>query len=100
MTVHTADVEREVVVGSVEEAVVAFARMLPFLVVACSEVAHSREACRVELVGVVPSSPDASVVVEAPAHTSSEEHTSEIQLLMRSSFAVLCLKKKTTQHNT
>src|SRR3546814_2589807 len=30
----------------------------------------------------------------------SEEHTSELQSLMRISYAVFCLKKKTTQHNT
>src|SRR3546814_7480349 len=30
----------------------------------------------------------------------SEEHTSELQPLMRSSYAVLCLKKKTTSHLT
>src|SRR3546814_10834482 len=29
-------------------------------------------------------------------HTRSEEHTSELQSLMRSSYAVLCLKKQTT----
>src|SRR3546814_10554369 len=29
----------------------------------------------------------------------SEEHTSEIQSLMRTSYAVFCLKKKTTIHN-
>src|SRR3546814_4988059 len=29
----------------------------------------------------------------------SEEHTSELQSLMRISYAVLCLKKKTTKHN-
>src|SRR3546814_2626330 len=29
----------------------------------------------------------------------SEEHTSELQSLMRSSSAVFCLKKKTTQHS-
>src|SRR3546814_3012160 len=29
----------------------------------------------------------------------SEEHTSELQSLMRSSYAVFCLKKKTTKHN-
>src|SRR3546814_2699076 len=28
----------------------------------------------------------------------SEEHTSELQSLMRSSYAVFCLKKKTNQH--
>src|SRR3546814_4858767 len=30
----------------------------------------------------------------------SEEHTSELQSLMRISYAVFCLKKKKTQHNT
>src|SRR3546814_5208301 len=30
----------------------------------------------------------------APAAARSEEHTSELQSLMRSSYAVLCLKKK------
>src|SRR3546814_9493548 len=29
----------------------------------------------------------------------SEEHTSELQSLMRNSYAVFCLKKKTTHHN-
>src|SRR3546814_8716674 len=29
----------------------------------------------------------------------SEEHTSELQSLMRISYAVFCLKKKTNQHN-
>src|SRR3546814_7474194 len=30
-------------------------------------------------------------------HARSEEHTSELQSLMRISYAVFCLKKKTTQ---
>src|SRR3546814_1568332 len=30
----------------------------------------------------------------------SEEHTSELQSLMRISYAVFCLKKKTKTHNT
>src|SRR3546814_8748867 len=30
----------------------------------------------------------------------SEEHTSELQSLMRISYAVFCLKKKKTQHDT
>src|SRR3546814_8645114 len=37
------------------------------------------------------------------AHDRSEEHTSELQSLMRNSYAVFCLKKKTqstTYHNT
>src|SRR3546814_9264123 len=40
-------------------------------------------------------------VLDAPAHpyTRSEEHTSELQSLMRISYAVFCLKKK-KQTNT
>src|SRR3546814_8783089 len=37
----------------------------------------------------------------APATNRSEEHTSELQSLMRISYAVFCLKKKNTiKHNT
>src|SRR3546814_2092871 len=32
--------------------------------------------------------------------TRSEEHTSELQSLLRSPYAVFCLKKKRTSHNT
>src|SRR3546814_1722810 len=36
-----------------------------------------------------------------PPNVRSEEHTSELQSLMRISYAVFCLKKKTNQnHNT
>src|SRR3546814_3069310 len=34
------------------------------------------------------------------ANVRSEEHTSELQSLMRISYAVFCLKKKTTTHRT
>src|SRR3546814_8524789 len=34
-----------------------------------------------------------------PALTRSEEHTSELQSLMRISYAVYCLQKKTPTHN-
>src|SRR3546814_10458558 len=33
-------------------------------------------------------------------HFRSEEHTSELQSLMRISYAVFCLKNKTTQYST
>src|SRR3546814_7149016 len=40
-------------------------------------------------------------MVNPPADLRSEEHTSELQSLMRISYAVFCLKKKTkTQTNT
>src|SRR3546814_17849019 len=41
---------------------------------------------------VLEANPDATVLVR------SEEHTSELQSLMRISYAVFCLKKKTKQH--
>src|SRR3546814_2068445 len=34
------------------------------------------------------------ILIERPAKTRSEEHTSELQSLMRISYAVFCLKKK------
>src|SRR3546814_7176509 len=37
---------------------------------------------------------DAPAPTEEPAPTRSEEHTSELQSLMRISYAVFCLKKK------
>src|SRR3546814_7654033 len=40
---------------------------------------------------------DTQVAARAPR---SEEHTSELQSLMRNSYAVLCLKKKTTISNS
>src|SRR3546814_4520015 len=43
----------------------------------------------------------ASVVREAPpAFKRSEAHTSELQSLMRISYAVFCLKKKIIKHST
>src|SRR3546814_3224983 len=49
--------------------------------------------------------PGAATTAPAPTTTTaprSEEHTSELQSLMRISYAVFCLKKKTTtkQHQT
>src|SRR3546814_4168702 len=37
------------------------------------------------------------MVIRWPANPRSEEHTSELQSLMRISYAVFCLKKKITQ---
>src|SRR3546814_5335612 len=42
-------------------------------------------------------SPTASEVAERTGLSRSEEHTSELQSLMRISYAVFCLKKKKTQ---
>src|SRR3546814_7781787 len=37
-------------------------------------------------------------LIDSEASLRSEEHTSELQSLMRISYAVFCLKKKTKQH--
>src|SRR3546814_7594988 len=42
------------------------------------------------------SAPEALQLASAVASLRSEEHTSELQSLMRISYAVFCLKKKTT----
>src|SRR3546814_2919192 len=54
-----------------------------------------------ELAAVVPDRPDAGLRW-AGSHHRSEEHTSELQSLMRISYAVFCLKTKnnTTQYTT
>src|SRR3546814_2769167 len=47
--------------------------------------------------------PASRLVAADPVELSrrrSEEHTSELQSLMRISYAVFCLKKKTKHHNT
>src|SRR3546814_7243811 len=42
--------------------------------------------------------PAADAMAEALAKARSEEHTSELQSLMRISYAVFCLKKKKKRH--
>src|SRR3546814_4775377 len=42
---------------------------------------------------------DRRALAMMPTGGRSEEHTSELQSLMRISYAVFCLKKKTQQHN-
>src|SRR3546814_1790641 len=39
------------------------------------------------------------ITMRAPTGSRSEEHTSELQSLMRISYAVFCLKKKKNTHN-
>src|SRR3546814_3548775 len=39
-------------------------------------------------------------IIRVRSFDRSEEHTSELQSLMRISYAVFCLKKKTTKQNT
>src|SRR3546814_10864431 len=50
---------------------------------------------------IVPSSPTLIRHMLRPVdwkNTRSEEHTSELQSLMRNTYAVFCLKKKTNEH--
>src|SRR3546814_7029740 len=42
---------------------------------------------------------DLGAVIGIGSRSRSEEHTSELQSLMRISYAVFCLTKKTTQHS-
>src|SRR3546814_7545419 len=49
---------------------------------------------QVQINGVAPRPFD----LVGPDHPRSEEHTSELQSLMRNSYAVFCLKKKKTQY--
>src|SRR3546814_5449901 len=44
--------------------------------------------------------PGGALAGEPVRGARSEEHTSELQSLMRTSYAVFCLKKKKTQYNT
>src|SRR3546814_3710137 len=53
----------------------------------------SRLACQVRLNSTL----DGLVVEVAASQLRSEEHTSELQSLMRISYAVFCLKKQNTQ---
>src|SRR3546814_2354262 len=49
----------------------------------------------------VPATMDRRAIAGTPTSSRSEEHTSELQSLMRISYAVFCLKKKkTTIHAT
>src|SRR3546814_8726484 len=61
----------------------------------------SDRVCIMYLGRIVESAPTEALFAE-PNHpyTRSEEHTSELQSLMRNSYAVFCLKKKKrTEHN-
>src|SRR3546814_1287696 len=54
-------------------------------------------AAAVEAVGQMPDRPlQGDAAKDHHHHERSEEHTSELQSLMRISYAVFCLKKKTT----
>src|SRR3546814_10444958 len=54
------------------------------------------EGCRI----VALARPNRTKELAAPGQARSEEHTSELQSLMRISYAVFCLKKKTQTERT
>src|SRR3546814_5644344 len=54
----------------------------------------------VEICLVPVDGPPSRLACPGEACTRSEEHTSELQSLMRISYAVFCLKKKTTNYET
>src|SRR3546814_10537985 len=59
--------------------------------------ARSRPFSTQEIPALYPLQPgDDPMARSGPAATRSEEHTSELQSLMRISYAVFCLKKKTS----
>src|SRR3546814_9000255 len=66
---------------------------------------HWERACCFLMIQLAPQSPHSSLCLEPPKHTldfdgsRSEEHTSELQSLMRISYAVFCLKKKKKNHS-
>src|SRR3546814_8717031 len=78
--------------------------LFPYTTLFRSGGTHGRRSCQFrDRHGRVSSSGDrlggfAAVGHRAPGR--SEEHTSELQSLMRISYAVFCLKKKKTQNNT
>src|SRR3546814_1942886 len=63
-------------------------------VVDCAVIGVPDEAFGESLLAII--QPEVSVTID-PDEVRSEEHTSELQSLMRNSYAVFCLKQKTTQ---
>src|SRR3546814_4911142 len=64
-----------------------------------ASVRSSKSAADIEAT-LKPLCPSATTSCSATSDESrSEEHTSELQSLMRISYAVFCLKKKKTDHN-
>src|SRR3546814_1013878 len=57
-----------------------------------------REVTREEIEAAIEADDDGHVHGPGCGHDRSEEHTSELQSLMRNSYAVFCLKKKTKTH--
>src|SRR3546814_9994699 len=60
----------------------------------CDAATMKNGICFHSRVGIV------GIFTRTTREAKSEEHTSELQSLMRISYAVFCLKKKTNKHNT
>src|SRR3546814_10184916 len=61
------------------------------------QAAHSRRASQ-HLMDLLEIGPALGLLARTAQQIRSEEHTSELQSLMRISYAVFCLKKKTNHH--
>src|SRR3546814_4498743 len=106
------DIEKDITPFRLMEALNAKMRPLPVAVIDCKSVAgdwHARFSCirRSYVYRIVnrraPLALEAGrawrVGQELDVHARSEEHTSELQSLMRISYAVFCLKKKNQHTN-
>src|SRR3546814_6893783 len=77
--------------GALIDQTALLARVRPVVGVGLDEILTDLRADRLQKIAKVDQ--DRIVAVERPARRS-EEHTSELQSLMRTSYAVFCLKKK------
>src|SRR3546814_21149574 len=88
---HTLSLHDALPISASAESFRAWPLARPYVNDACGNTSFlilTRDACRLRLF---------SIAFHAPPRRS-EEHTSELQSLMRSSYAVFCLKKKKTNY--
>src|SRR3546814_10286700 len=64
----------------------------------CGQIDHAQQAESGQQISEVVQLHPSSSLARRAALVRSEEHTSELQSLMRISYAVFCLKKKNTTH--
>src|SRR3546814_5289832 len=67
---------------------------------ACSSTGQELRGPESRVIGIVRAGGGANAGRDIESIRRSEEHTSELQSLMRSSYAVFCLKKKTHRRHT
>src|SRR3546814_7527676 len=65
-------------------------------VFSCAKARAIELLCAVAATGVIGRAPGST---QNPTNVRSEEHTSELQSLMRISYAVFCLQKKKSMHH-